>query len=482
MSSVNTVQIRARFVTEHAEYRISDAPFAIPSKLGRSGLSEVVNHLLGYEGDTTVPFDFCIRDVLVRVPLSRFLSANGISTEEIVQIEYMPASTLSDEKQTIDAPAWVGSMDCHAHASTGYVLAGCYDGSVEILDAESKQVSQKLQAHVDPIRSVVSWVPDAAHASHGATFCFATASKDQSVKCWQVTKGAQASAAKGKSKKNESKKGDVSVTCIATLTGHANSVESVDYWGSRGMLLTGDWAGNIMGWNAKKFSPDGNAGMDVEDEEEEGNDSEAEADTKSSRKRQKKNAANGKPGKPPTFSHAPTAVFTLKAHSQSVSALQAGDDARVFTSSWDHALKVWDMDRQDVVAVYTSGSKISTSLHYNSQTNLVGTSHSDGKIRLWDCRQNQSSDSASSCQSIVNGGANVVTPQWVSAMKWHPTKAMVFGCTDYAGVLRVWDIRSTKVPLGNSETHDGKALCVDWAGNTVFSGGSDCVIQASVFD
>ena len=33
--------------------------------------------------------------------------------------------------------------------------------------------------------------------------------------------------------------------------------------------------------------------------------------------------------------------------------------------------------------------------------------------------------------------------------------------TDYAGTLRVWDIRATKVPLANSEVHDGKvSVCV----------------------
>ena len=70
-------QIRARFVTNHAEYRISDAPFAIPAKLGRKGLSEVINHLLG--GTEHQAFDFSINDVLVRVPLSTFLATNNMS-------------------------------------------------------------------------------------------------------------------------------------------------------------------------------------------------------------------------------------------------------------------------------------------------------------------------------------------------------------------------------------------------------------------
>ena len=74
-------------------------------------------------------------------------------------------------------------------------------------------------------------------------------------------------------------------------------------------------------------------------------------------------------------------------------------------------------------------------------------------------------------------------------MKWHSSKATVFATADYAGWVRVWDIRSTKVPLGKAEAHDGKALCVDWAtaaeagvgAATVFSGGSDCVVHALDF-
>ena len=471
--------MRARFITDHEEYRISDAPFAIPAKLGRSGLSEVINHLLGNEGDSIVSFDFCIKDILVRVPLHRFLTANNISTEDIVQIEYMPASTLSDEKQTIDAPAWVGCLDCR---SAGQVLAGCYDGSVELLNANSKTVQHKLQAHADPVRSIASWAHTAAGSRWSTSgLAFATGSKDQTVKCWSVTAAAE-SGAKGKNsgKKMAAAPAAVSVQLVATLKGHTNSVEAVEHWESRGLLLSGDWAGNLMAWNVRKVF----AG-DVDGDANETRESDADEPQAGSRKRLKQR--DGHAGTAPYHVRTPSAVFTLKAHAQSVSAIQVAEDsdagsARVFTCSWDHGLKVWDMDRQDVVAVYTSGSKICTSMHYNHHTSLVGTSHSDGKLRLWDVRQNHSSDSATSCQSIVNGGtASSGSPQWVSQLRWHPSKSMVFGCTDYAGVLRVWDIRSTKVPMGQADTHDGKALCLDWADTTVFSGGSDCVVQATLF-
>ena len=44
-------QVTVRFVTKdiYERYRIGDSPLAIPRKLGRHGLSEVINHLLGLE-------------------------------------------------------------------------------------------------------------------------------------------------------------------------------------------------------------------------------------------------------------------------------------------------------------------------------------------------------------------------------------------------------------------------------------------------
>jgi hypothetical protein len=56
--------------------------------------------------------------------------------------------------------------------------------------------------------------------------------------------------------------------------------------------------------------------------------------------------------------------------------------------------------------------------------------------------------------------------------------------------VSLWDIRSNAVPLGVSEVHGGKALCVDWASvpsaddnsaleYKVVSGGSDCCVKAT---
>jgi superfamily II DNA or RNA helicase len=44
-----------------------------------------------------------------------------------------------------------------------------------------------------------------------------------------------------------------------------------------------------------------------------------------------------------------------------------------------------------------------------------------------------------------------------------------------AAELRLWDARGS-APLSVVQAHDGKALCLDWIGEAVVTGGSDCAI------
>jgi hypothetical protein len=44
-------EVLVRFTTPFAAYRVPSAPLAVPSELNRNGLSQVVHHLLGAEGE-----------------------------------------------------------------------------------------------------------------------------------------------------------------------------------------------------------------------------------------------------------------------------------------------------------------------------------------------------------------------------------------------------------------------------------------------
>lgn len=76
-----------------------------------------------------------------------------------------------------------------------------------------------------------------------------------------------------------------------------------------------------------------------------------------------------------------------------------------------------------------------------------------------------------------------------------PQSAHMFAATDYSGSVVLWDTRSPAVPLGRTEAHQGKALCLHWLpssdaksadtehkGYRLLTGGSDCSIKATTVD
>ena len=184
-------KIRIRLWTTHVQYTVTDAPLAVPSKLGRYGLSEVVNHLLGSE-DEPQPFDFILNGHLIRGSLKKYLAEQRVSTEEVVAIEYIPAVSLSGESDTVEVPAWVGCLDSRVD---GLAIAGCYDGKIQLIDTSTMVVTAAVMAHDEPIRSVITWRmhPQKIAANQGGIF-MATASKDNSVKIWSIQGNNQGSS------------------------------------------------------------------------------------------------------------------------------------------------------------------------------------------------------------------------------------------------------------------------------------------------
>lgn len=343
-------RVRVRFYTQHVQYVVTDAPFAVPSKLGRYGLSEVINHLL--ELESPIPFDFLINGQLLRVSLKSFIRSHRLSIEDVTSIEYIPAVSLSDESENVELPSWIGSIDTKFQS---YILAGCYDGQLKILDANSLEEKQSVNAHQHPIRDVVSWT-----STNNNSKLIATASKDHIIHCWELLEGA---------------KGQLDCPQIAKLAGHVNSVECLQYWASRQVLVSGDWAGTIALWPVSSLGT-----------------GQIQSDSSQSFKKKKK-SATGKPVAGPLVDIASDSI--LKAHMQAVSGIQITLQETLFSASWDHSIKAWDMERQDCVATFNS-SKVITSISYSESTRLLASSHPDGRVRLWDTRQQEASNSKGS--------------------------------------------------------------------------------------
>lgn len=346
-----STQVRVRFVTSHEEYRISDAPFVIPARLGRAGLSAVVNQLLALE--EAVGFDFQIGEHLLRSPLYKFILLHRLSTEDTITVHYFVASRTESAGQSEEQPAWISCIN----TSTSLSIAGCYDGKLRIFDRTSLAVLQEVAAHEEPINAVAVWDNGEGNA------LIASASKDNTVGVWS-TGGVQ----------------------LARLVGHGSAVESVTHWRSHAgtqTLLSADWAGSILAWEVTAAAAN------------------ADTEEKKSKKRKTSSSTSSEAFTPSEV----RPLFSIKAHASSVSALHASAaEGKGYSSSWDHSVKVWDLSRQDAVfTINTSKVVTDMDLRCNSHGggdagadswHAIATSHPDGRVRLWDERRKESSGSA----------------------------------------------------------------------------------------
>ncbi len=66
-----------QFVTAAEEFRVTEAPFAVPLRLNHEGLSGVICHLL--ELEPAVPFDFFVEGELLRSSLRKHMRTHGVS-------------------------------------------------------------------------------------------------------------------------------------------------------------------------------------------------------------------------------------------------------------------------------------------------------------------------------------------------------------------------------------------------------------------
>ncbi len=154
-----------------------------------------------------------------------------------------------------------------------------------------------------------------------------------------------------------------------------------------------------------------------------------------------------------------------------------------FTASWDHAVKVWDLERQDCVQTL-NGSKVVTSLAASpSSGRLLAAGHPDGRVRLWDLR------TAAAGGPEGEGAEGAAAPErralapcgsWISGVAWLPGREAALASVSHDGRLRVWDLRATK-PLFTLDAHEDKALalCASAGGGdaALFTGGADGIVR-----
>ncbi|XWS32959.1 hypothetical protein CRYUN_Cryun22dG0035700 [Craigia yunnanensis] len=420
----NSRRIQVRFVTKlKAPYKVPTTAIAIPSDLSRLGLSSIVNKLLQAVDSEwkTEPFDFLIDGELVRMSLEQFLLVKGISAEKILEIEYIRAVAPRKEEEPSPHDDWVSAVD---GSSPRFILTGCYDGLGRVWKGAG-WCTHVLEGHSDAISSV-----SIINSEGAGSATVATASKDRTVRLWKFDA-------------EDSSDRPSRIRAFKILRGHNAPVHSVAARTSGDMLCSGSWDCTINLWRT--------------------NDSDTDGDVVSIKKRKVKNKAEE------SLSEG-EAVSTLVGHTQCVSCVVWPQHETIYSASWDHSARRWDVETGKDLSDIFCGKVLNCIDIGGEGSALIAAGGSDQILRIWDPRKPGTSAPVFQFSSHSS---------WISACKWFNGSSFHLLSSSYDGKVMLWDLR-TPWPLAIMDTHKDKVLCADWwKGDSVVSGGVDAKLRIS---
>ncbi|XP_060081166.1 ribosome biogenesis protein WDR12 homolog [Ylistrum balloti] len=416
--AANKSHVQVRFFTKSA-YSVPSTPFAVPADVGTKELSALINSILqdGSEETAHVDFDFLINGEFLRITLSKHLEAKDLSTEETLMVEYMQRHPSPKPEDTMLHNDWVSCV----RGSNSGILSGCYDNTIHIWTKTGNEMTLRMTfpGHTSPVKAV-EWI----NTDDTPISTFISGSHDQTILMWSWN----------------SETG--TVDCINVCRGHAGSVDCLAVNLSKTMFSSGSWDGRLKLWSAELTS-----NGDVNDEEDE---------SMETPKKKKKTDGKSRQTRVP--------MLTLEGHTEGVSGMEWLDNSTVCTVSWDHTIRLWDMNEAKQKSLLP-GSKVFLDMSYSKLNCQVLTASADRHVRLWDPRSSEGS--VVKCTFTSHNG-------WVSSVDWSKENENHFISGSYDKIMKMWDTRSPKVPLFEMSGHDEKILCVDWSLPTLMlSGGAD---------
>ncbi|AED92177.1 Transducin/WD40 repeat-like superfamily protein [Arabidopsis thaliana] len=380
-------RLHVKFVTKlDSPFKVPVNSVAIPSNVTRLGLSSIVNSIIESENPEwkTEPFDFLIDGELIRMSLEEFLLAKGISAERTLEIEYIRAVTPRKEEEPSLHDDWVSAVN---GSSPRFILTGCYDGLGRVWSSAGS-CSHILEGHSGAISSVAL-----VNSNDAETVTVATASKDRTLRLFKFDPA-------------ESVDSTTKVRAYKILRGHKASVQSVSAQKSGNMVCSSSWDCTINLWNT--------------------NESTSEGESVSVKKRKGNNQAEESQSEG-------EAVTSLVGHTQCVSSVVWPEHDVIYSSSWDHSVRRWDVETGKDSLNLFCGKALNTVDVGGESSALIAAGGSDPILRVWDPRKPGTSAPVFQFSSHSS---------WISACKWHKSSWFHLLSASYDGKIMLWDLRT----------------------------------------
>lgn len=404
----------------------------VPANLTRYGLSQIINHLLAL--DPARPFDFLINGELLRLSLHKHLAAKQLSTEAILEVEYVPAVLPPTPKEQEKHDDWVAAITVLSDAkkkAAPVIVSGCYDGIVRLWRGGAS--AGAFTAHQGPVK---------ATAAGPSSNQLVTTGDDCVGRVWQW------SSTIGKS----------APELLAVLKGHTASVETAAVRPDGERCATAGWDGSVHVWRCGQALVDSAA---------------AGGAAAAPKKRR-----TGTAGALPTGAHEEEAVRCLEGHSQCVAALAWPEDSTIVTGSWDHSVRVWDVEVGAAADSYLHNKAVhcvAAALEPANAT-LIAFGGPEKVLRLWDRRSGPAGEDGAVVRAFSSHA------DWISCIAWHPTSPHHLMSVSYDQTAKLWDLRAS-VPLHTIAGAEDRLLACAWVGSgEVAFGGADCMLRTAAVD
>jgi ribosome biogenesis protein YTM1 len=277
---------------------------------------------------TEVEFDFLIKGEFLKHSLGKHLKDREISFEDVIDIEYVERFPAPEPMDCLLHDDWVSAIQANGE----WILTGSYDNTVNVWSMKGEH-KLTLNGHEAPVKGV-GWI-SLNEENNVATF--ASGSKDQTIIIWEWNMT--------QNKANQ----------LFVCKGHERAVEALSISPNSKHIASGGWDNFLKIWSASTLD-DKDAGAS---------------------KKIKTDDSNVR-----------TPLSTLEGHREALSSVQWIDNSSILTSSWDHTLKIWDLNMR-ALKNEIAGNKSFFDASFSNLNGFIITASADKNLRMYDPRSNR---------------------------------------------------------------------------------------------